>query len=301
MYGECGSGIVPGFNVTCCAGAKCTPAQTGAPPVCIPATNLDDDDDQPISPPPTTKWNLTWSDEFNTGSTLNPKKWNVANNFTHCYPPDFCPEHQLYLQEAVTIQNGRLVINTKKNNVIGKQGEKKEFTSGWIDTKGLFTQKYGRFEANCSLPSKKSTGIWPAFWLLPTTLCWPTGGEVDIFEFGGNGLEDDVFGSYHWGATCGKDKFPIPGRGYRPKNSTVDWQTKFHVYAIEWSISKIDFYVDEELYYTRPASVVALPTESMYVIFDQAVGGLVSPSGGEYPSSGVAMEVEYVRVYSAVV
>ena len=36
MYGECGSGIVPGFNVTCCAGATCNPAQTGMPPVCVP-------------------------------------------------------------------------------------------------------------------------------------------------------------------------------------------------------------------------------------------------------------------------
>jgi hypothetical protein len=40
MFGECGAGIVPGFNVSCCAGATCQPAQAGAPPVCVPNTVL---------------------------------------------------------------------------------------------------------------------------------------------------------------------------------------------------------------------------------------------------------------------
>ena len=57
-------------------------------------------------------------------------------------------------------------------------------------------------EANCSLPSRNASGIWPAFWLLPSTLCWPTGSEIDIFEYGGNTIEDDIFGSYHWGTKC---------------------------------------------------------------------------------------------------
>jgi hypothetical protein len=38
MFGECGAGVTPGFNVTCCPGAQCKPAQKGAPPVCVPGT-----------------------------------------------------------------------------------------------------------------------------------------------------------------------------------------------------------------------------------------------------------------------
>ena len=36
MFGECGTGVTPGFNVTCCSGAHCAPAQKGASPVCVP-------------------------------------------------------------------------------------------------------------------------------------------------------------------------------------------------------------------------------------------------------------------------
>jgi beta-glucanase (GH16 family) len=49
---------------------------------------------------------------------------------------------------------------------------------------------YGRFAANCSLPTRKATGIWPAFWTLPQSdECWPTGGEIDIFEMNGDHIQ----------------------------------------------------------------------------------------------------------------
>merc|ERR1712196_675076 len=116
---------------------------------------------------------------------------------------------------------------------------------GWIDSKNKFSHRFGRFEANCSLPSRSATGVWPAFWLLPQpSLCWPTGGEIDIFEFNGNRLEDNIYGSYHYGSSCGKDKAPIPGKGTKPANSSTDWQMDWHIYAIEWSPSGIDFFLD---------------------------------------------------------
>ena len=135
-----------------------------------------------------TKWELSWYDEFN-GNSLNLTKWTIANNFTHCYPPDPCDEDQLYLKDAIKVNNGKLQIITNRKQVIGPNGVKKAFTSGWIDTKNTFQQKYGKFEINCSMPTKKATGVWPAFWLLPSLsskLCWPTGGEIDAFEFVGN-------------------------------------------------------------------------------------------------------------------
>jgi hypothetical protein len=36
MFEECGAGIIPGFNVTCCSGARCKPGQKGALPMCVP-------------------------------------------------------------------------------------------------------------------------------------------------------------------------------------------------------------------------------------------------------------------------
>ena len=239
---------------------------------------------------------LTWRDEFD-GNSLDRSKWRLAHNYTHCFPPDPCAEHQLYVDDAVRVAGGRLQITTTRASVVGPKGSPKQFTSGWIDSNATFAQQYGRFAANCSLPSRDSTSIWPAFWLLPQFLCWPTGGEVDIFEFGGNGLEDEIFGSYHWGNACSKDKFPIPGKGYRPPGSAVDWQTGWHVYALEWTPDALEFYVDDELYFTRPRGpVAALPQAPMYMILNQAVGGVLGPpSSGSYPAT---LQVEWVRVYS---
>lgn len=48
MYGECGAGIVPGFNITCCPGAGCAPTHAGNKPVCVPGAPA------PVPPPPPT-------------------------------------------------------------------------------------------------------------------------------------------------------------------------------------------------------------------------------------------------------
>lgn len=168
-----------------------------------------------------------------------------------------------------------------------------------------FSQLHGKFEANCSLPSSNSTGIWPAFWLMPQGgACWPTGGEIDIFEFNGNPLEDRIYGSYHWappGAeNCGKDHAPIPGRGYRPKGAPRGWQQGWHVYGIEWNATSIVFTVDGESYFT--VSHPDLPTDPMYIILNQAVDPwLFRPTPfdpGSYPPSGVFLRVDWVRVWT---
>lgn len=98
-----------------------------------------------------------------------------------------------------------------------------------------------------------------------------------------------------------KDKFPIPGKGYRPKCSELDWQTKYYTYGIEWNEEKIDYYVDNVLYFTRNATGdhLTLPQTGMYIIINQAVG-VVPTGGGLYPKDGVVLEVDYIRVYTPI-
>lgn len=110
--------------------------------------------------------------------------------------------------------------------------------------------------------------------LIPTSQqCWPTGGEIDIFEMNGDPVQDLIWGSYHWAKplACGKDLEPIPGRGTKPAGAAADWQTEWHLYAVEWSADSLDFYLDGHLYLSRKASHVDLPSSAMYLIFDQAV------------------------------
>jgi beta-glucanase (GH16 family) len=244
---------------------------------------------------------LTWSDEFD-GITLNKTAWNVRTNQSHCCGPfGGNGELELYVPEEVSVREGKLIITTHHNKVVGPKGRIWNYTSGWIDTKHKFSQMYGRFEANCSLPSRKASGIWPAFWLMPdeSKLCWPTGGEIDIFEFNGNWLEDSIFGSYHWAepGQCGKDKAPIPGKAARPPDSGSDWQRDWHVYAVEWTPAEINFFLDDALYFSRQLSDVNPPTAPMYIILDQAVDSWLFAPSASSNYTATQFAVEYVRVY----
>ena len=132
-------------------------------------------------------WRLSWSDEFDNESSL--LRWNLRSNKSHCCGPvGGNGELQLYLPDEVSVHDGMLDVRTRRRQAVDPHGHVWNYTSGWLDTNGLFAQKYGRFEANISLPARSATGIWPAFWLMPQndSQCWPTGGEVDVFEFNGN-------------------------------------------------------------------------------------------------------------------
>ena len=257
-------------------------------------------------PPPAAVWELSWADEFDGGPELNVSVWNVKQNESHCTP---C-ELQLYINTSTRVRSGQLEIVTRRAHLAGPHGARYNFSSGWVDTRSKFSQRFGRFEANCSLPSNAASGVWPAFWLLPDDAgqCWPTGGEVDVFEMVGNPLVDEIFGSYHWGLTCDADKAPIPGAGYRPPGAVRDWQTGWHVYGVEWREDRLDYYVDGVRYFTRTNESVTLPSASMFVIFDQAISPTLFPPPANskpgapdaYDGDGATLRVAWVRAYTDV-
>ena len=121
-----------------------------------------------------TKWELTWEENF-SGTSLNHSRWNTLKNQTHCCGPRLpwpfnkvpTSELELYIGDEVNVKDGNLEISTHARRYEDQHGKIWNFTSGWIDTKDKFSQMYGRFEANCSLPSRNNEGIWPAFWLMP--------------------------------------------------------------------------------------------------------------------------------------
>lgn len=247
-------------------------------------------------------WELSFADHFE-GDALNTTSWNIKSNESHC-----CQlgkeELELYMPDEIFIQDGKLNVRTRHRTEIGPQQKVYHYTSGWIDTKNKFSQRFGKFEANCSLPSRLARGVWPAFWLLPESdLCWPTGGEVDIFEFNADPIQDKTWGSYHWGDKCGADRAPIPGRGYKPSpTAKSDWQRDWHVYSVVWTDNAINYFVDDVLYYSRNVSQVRLPTTAMYIIFDQAVDPVLFPPTKEHPGKGyddggVLFQVDWVRVW----
>jgi beta-glucanase (GH16 family) len=247
---------------------------------------------------PSTTWSLTWSDEFNgtDGSLPDASKWEMqtggggwGNN-----------ELETYTTRAVNAaqRGGNLEIVAQKEAFTGTDGIARDYTSARLQTKGHFSQTYGRFEARIKMPMGQ--GIWPAFWMLGNdidSVGWPTSGEIDIMETIGTQTNTNV-GSLHGPGYSGGN--PLNGT-YKMPSGTLD--ADFHVYAIEWEPTTIRFYVDNNLYETRTTADV--PAGSKWV-FDHPFFMLLNVAvGGNWPGSPDAttvfpqtMQVDYVRVYS---
>jgi beta-glucanase (GH16 family) len=238
-------------------------------------------------------WIITFEEEFNA-STLDLTKWNVKNNQTHCSP---C-ELQLYVNGGVSVADGNLVITTKRDHILGPNGQVFNFSSGWIDTHTKFSQPYGLFEASGKLAPQSSTGYWPAFWTLPAnqSICWPTGGEIDVFEYTANPTVNDVFGSFRWGTACNNDKQILPGAAYPGlMQKPIDWSVDYHTFAATWNETAITFFVDGHAYETKTSTEVNIPNMAHYVILNAAVAWYYPPGPKAiYPATTY---FDWVRVY----
>ncbi len=246
--------------------------------------------------------NLVWADEFDSNGTPDPTKWNlVTGDGTEQGIPGWGNnELQTYTDrpENVTVQNGILIITAKKERFEGKS-----YTSARIHTKGLYEQKYGRFEARIKVPTGK--GIWPAFWLLGDDdgekLVWPQVGEIDIMEYLGD-KPTTMFGTVHGPGYSGGTSI---SKEYNLANNRFD--NGFHIFGIEWSPNRINFYVDGDLYQSLTQEHISEETNGkgewvfnrpFYIILNIAVGGNLPGSPNEDTSFPQRMLVDYVRVYN---
>lgn len=243
---------------------------------------------------------LVWQDEFNTASVDNTK-WTVQTG-NGC--PSLCGwgnnEAQTYSASSnnVRMDNGNLIIEARNNAGA--------ITSGRLTTQGKFSRKYGRYEVRAKLPS--GTGLWPAFWMLSDNGNWPNTGEIDIMEYRGDIINRNT-GTLHYG-----DFVPNnlnDGTNYiLPSGTFTD---NFHVFAVEWELGVIRWYVDGTLYKTETKTPNTLNPASnndpwpwdgsnFYIILNLAVGSATTPfTGNQAPNFGTSgkMEVDYVRVYDA--
>lgn len=242
------------------------------------------------------QWILTWSDEFEIPTADNrpdPSKWTYDlgaggwGNQEEQYYTDRVENVSYTRHEGV----GCLKITALKENYGGAP-----YTSARIKTQGLFEQKYGRFEARLKLPY--GPGLWPAFWMLGfnhDSEGWPQCGEIDIME--NKGYQPNIVSS----------ALHMPGRSggnpvtqvYGFENARFD--TDFHIFAVEWDESKIDFWVDNVLYRRIYASDVAggewVFDHPFFMILNVAVGGTFGGSPNEHTVFPQVLYIDYVRVF----
>lgn len=231
------------------------------------------------------KRKLVWEENFND-KVLNEKNWNFELG-------DGCPncgwgnnERQLYTKENHKLEKSQLVITAKK---VANQ-----YTSTRITTKGKKEFQYGRFEARAKLPVGQ--GVWPAFWMLGSNIDkvgWPNCGEIDILEYVGK-EPNMVFTSLHT-----QDSH---GNTINTKKSRFDAiEDGFHIYALEWSKDKMEFFVDDTLVYTfQPENKTEANwpyNQLYYFIVNMAIGG--NFGGPEVDDSIFPQNftLDYIRVY----
>lgn len=244
-----------------------------------------------------TGWKLVWSDEFNgaNGSSLDPKKWSYELGGKG-WGND---ELESYTQRPANIHesDGNLVITALHEDYTGADKIPRHYTSARIQTKGLFAQAYGRFEARMQLPSGR--GIWPAFWMLGSNIDgagWPNAGEIDILET--IGAPDTMYSTLHGPGYSGSHG--ISAKYMLPAGERVD--RGFHTYAVEWGPDDIRFFFDNRLIVERtPASLPAgtrwVYDHPFFILLNLAVGGKWPGNPDATTHFPQKMLIDYVRVY----
>lgn len=254
---------------------------------------------------PEREWELIWNDEF-TGTELDRSKWNMdtGNGFSsggEYFPGWGNNESQYYQEENVQVRDGNLVIRAEKDSVTDEHGTY-DFTSGKVQTNGLFSQAYGRFEARMKLP--EGQGYWPAFWMMPEEDIyggWALSGEIDIMENRGSET-DEVGAAIHYGGQWPNNSYSGGAYNFPEGQLTTD----FNVYSLEWEPGELRWYVNGNLYtrltdwHSDNGEYPAPFDQEFFLIMNLAVGGWYGgePDGTtEFPGE---LLVDYVRVYEEI-
>ena len=216
---------------------------------------------------------IVFNDDFD-GSALNTSLWSTQ------YGSGGGGEQQYYGPNAFSFGNSILSIIATKTPANGYP-----YTSGIIQTRGKYAQLYGRFEIKTKIP--KGQGYWPAFWILPATPDFPV--EVDVFENLGKDTHT-IYMTNHYKGTNGSNQ--SNGFGYY---SPVDLSADFHTYTLDWSSTRLTWYLDGKQVFTTTQNIPHVP---MFIIANLAVGG---HWGGNPDSTTVfpgLMQIQYVRAYA---
>jgi beta-glucanase (GH16 family) len=248
-----------------------------------------------------TKWDLIWSDEFNYTGLPDTSKWNYEEGFVRN------GELQYYTKarkENVRIEGGNLVIEARKEKIENPkfhpdstrwQYARKfaEYTSGSINTRGKASFKFGRMEARIQVPH--GSGMWPAFWTVGDQYRWPKSGEIDILEYFGGERPNRIESNMH---------YEVAGK-HNHRQGVFETQGPpkgFHIYAIEWFNDRVDFYFDDNRYWSFAIDVANDGDFNAYrnphhILLNFALGGV--PHAGSVDESLLPQKylVDYVRVY----
>ena len=251
---------------------------------------------QPPSGENTSKPVLVWADEFDKDGLPDESIWGYDTGGTGWGNNELQYYSEKRLENA-RVEDGKLIIQAIKEPYMNCG-----YSSARLTTRENKPIQYGRIEVSAKLPF--GYGTWPAIWMLPVSGKygdWPKSGEIDIMEHVGFDQ-----GNVHFTLHSGKYNWH---KGNQITSTTMinDCADAYHVYAIEWKPTSIDFFVDDQKLFETKFDPEkdgyeggnAWPfDQSFYLILNLAVGGNWGGQHGVddtiFPQS---MMVDYVRVY----
>jgi beta-glucanase (GH16 family) len=249
-------------------------------------------------------WQLLWEDNFNT---FDSNKWLKIDWAYHGNEP------QLYLAENANISNGNLVIKINNNSTYCPSDQPDvsgaaepcsnktyNYTSGWVEYKQAYNSQYGFIESRIKLPY--GYGFWSAFWTFVGSGISPNNtnaGEIDIFEMLAWNVDDwdeelqnnsTIFTTNVWKYYPTQDPILYSQYPDLPSRGVISDYTQWHTYSIEWSPSKIIWYIDHFPVRVQDNHGIIDPVR---IILNIALGDLPN-SNTPFPSE---MLIDYVKVY----
>lgn len=258
-------------------------------------------------------YDIVWADDFNENK-LDTSKWGYELGCIRGV------EQQHYTKESdnVFVKDGQLNLQitdrNKEDQYKNPRGNRQViYDSGSIRTHGKQEFLYGRIEIKAKLP--KGKGVFPAFWTLGSDFTldgaingkqgapWPVCGEIDIMELTGKandsawGGNQTVWQTLHYGNGGDKDNGKYAGGGTPYALPSGIFNDDYHIFGLNWSKGKMEWYVDNKIvrtvdYSDDPLALLTLD-RPQYVQLNLAAGGNW-PGDAGLDLAGQKFEVDYI-------
>jgi hypothetical protein len=252
--------------------------------------------DVSANPPTKPDYILQWHDEFD-GAILDTSKWIPY------YLPQWSSREQS--RPNYLLHDGTLVLQITETQQpwcpefdgiqtglfagpVGSKHGQLQFHPDLVVREAqtntrLYTPRYGYVE--CRAKCSNVPGNHVSLWMIGYEDIPEHSGEICMFEVFGKDVRSAsatvCYGVHPWGDKTLTDEF------YR---DSIDMDaTTFHIYALEWTPSHIDFYVDHQIM-RRIHQSPNYPFQIMLSIFERPD----RDQNAAYPKEFV---VDYVRVY----
>lgn len=254
------------------------------------------------------EYNYVWEDDF-TGQELNQDIWGYELGRIRGNEQ----QHYTDSQDNVFIKDGNLVLKVTdrktEDQYINPRGNRKViYNSGSVRTHGKKEFLYGRIEMKAKLP--KGQGVFPAFWTLGSDFVldgdinsqqgygWARCGEIDIMELIGQ-AGDNSYGNRTVYQTAHTDNNRVTETKLAGTAYTIgeNFNNEYHVFGIDWSPNKIEWYVDDEIVQSVDYSHLPIAQKALnrpqYIQMNLAMGGNWPGDVGT-GLAGTEFDIDYV-------